>query len=174
MLPTRGSSAAGSRRREKGDAVARARVSSCLRASALRPQAFEQLDWAVHEGGINFIDTAELYPVPPRPETAGRTEEMIGRWLAKGGDELRKKIILASKVAGYSKGRGYIVEKRRQTLGTEVGDPQSFATHLSRDQILEACDASLKRLQVLSCCSVQLATLSLEQPPSALSPEPRD
>ena len=117
------------------------------RACSGPPQAFEQLDWAVHEGGINFIDTAELYPVPPVPETAGMTEEMIGRWLAKGGDALRKKIILATKVAGYSKGRGYIVEKRKQTLGTEVGDPKSFATHLSRNQILEACDASLKRLQ---------------------------
>ena len=117
------------------------------RACSGPPKAFEQLDWAVHEGGINFIDTAELYPVPPVPETAGMTEEMIGRWLAKGGDALRKKIILATKVAGYSKGRGYIVEKRKQTLGTEVDDPKSFATHLSREQILEACDASLKRLQ---------------------------
>jgi len=110
-------------------------------------EAFEQLDWAVHEGGINFIDTAELYPVPPRPDTAGSTEVIIGKWLAKGGPELRKKIILASKVAGYSKGRGYLVEKRRETLAYEMGDPESFATHLSKDQIFEAVDASLKRLQ---------------------------
>lgn len=110
-------------------------------------QAFEQLDYAVHTAGINFIDTAELYPVPPKPDTAGRTETMIGKWLARGGPELRKKIILASKVAGYSKGRGYLVEKRKTTLGTELGDPSSFATHLSRDQIFEACEASLKRLQ---------------------------
>eukprot|EP00277_Geminigera_cryophila_P033413 CAMPEP_0173128750 /NCGR_PEP_ID=MMETSP1102-20130122/58737_1 /TAXON_ID=49646 /ORGANISM="Geminigera sp., Strain Caron Lab Isolate" /LENGTH=391 /DNA_ID=CAMNT_0014038947 /DNA_START=119 /DNA_END=1295 /DNA_ORIENTATION=+ len=117
-------------------------------------EAFEQLDWAVHEAGINFIDTAELYPVPPRPDTAGSTEVIIGKWLAKGGPELReggpelrKKIILASKVAGYSKGRGYLVEKRRETLGTEMGDASSFATHLSKVQIFEAVDASLKRLQ---------------------------
>ena len=73
---------------------------------------------------------------------------MIGKWLARGGPELRKKIILASKVAGYSKGRGYLVENRKATLGSETGDPASYATHLSRDQMLEACDASLKRLQV--------------------------
>lgn len=110
-------------------------------------EAFEQLDYAVHQAGINFIDTAELYPVPPKPDTAGLTETMIGKWLARGGPELRKKIILASKVAGYSKGRGYLVEKRKATLGSETGDPASYATHLSRDQMLEACDASLKRLQ---------------------------
>jgi len=110
-------------------------------------EAHAQLDWAVHEGGINFIDTAELYPVPPEPGTAGATEVMIGNWLAKGGPDLRKKIILATKVAGYSKGRGYLVENRRKTLGTGVGDQESFATHLSKEQILEACDASLKRLQ---------------------------
>ena len=83
-------------------------------------EAHAQLDWAVHEGGINFIDTAELYPVPPEPGTAGATEVMIGNWLAKGGPDLRKKIILATKVAGYSKGRGYLVENRRKTLGTGV------------------------------------------------------
>jgi len=109
-------------------------------------EAIEQLDWAVNHGGINFIDTAELYPVPPGPETCGRTEYMIGRWLAKGGPDLRKKIILASKVAGFS-GRGYIVAERKKTLGIEVPADQSFVTHLSREQILEACDASLKRLQ---------------------------
>jgi aryl-alcohol dehydrogenase-like predicted oxidoreductase len=109
-------------------------------------EAIEQLDWAVNHGGINFIDTAELYPVPPGPETCGRTEYMIGRWLAKGGPALRKKIILASKVAGFS-GRGYIVAERKKTLGIEVPADQSFVTHLSREQILEACDASLKRLQ---------------------------
>ena len=62
------------------------------------PEAFAQLDWAVNEAGINFIDTAELYPVPPRPQTCGSTEEMIGRWLAKGGPELRKKVGACSRV----------------------------------------------------------------------------
>jgi len=53
-----------------------------------------------------------------------------------------------------SKGRGYLVEKRRKTLGAEMGDASSFATHLSKVQIFEAVDASLKRLQVCVCCGV--------------------
>src|SRR5262245_40425788 len=44
--------------------------------------------------GINFIDTADVYPVPPSPETAGRTEEIIGRWLKKGR---RDRFVLATK-----------------------------------------------------------------------------
>lgn len=90
--------------------------------------------------------------MPPKPDTAGLTETMIGKWLARGGPELRKKIILASKVAGYSKGRGYLVERRKATLGTVLGDPSSYATHLARDQIFEACEASLKRLQARALC----------------------
>ncbi len=60
-------------------------------------EAFEQLDYAV-EQGINFIDTAEMYPVPPMPETQGRTEEYIGNWLAARGG--RDKLVLASKAVG--------------------------------------------------------------------------
>ncbi len=56
-----------------------------------------QLDRAV-AAGINFIDTAEMYPVPPKAETMGRTEAYIGRWLAKRGG--RDRLIIASKVAG--------------------------------------------------------------------------
>jgi aryl-alcohol dehydrogenase-like predicted oxidoreductase len=59
--------------------------------------AAEQLDRAV-AAGINFIDTAEMYPVPPKPDTMGRTEEYIGRWLAERGG--RDKLVIASKVAG--------------------------------------------------------------------------
>ena len=70
---------------------------------------------------------------------------MVGNWLAKGGPERRKQIVLATKVAGYSMARGYIVDVRRKTLGKEAGE--SVATRLSKDQIFEACDASLKRLQ---------------------------
>ncbi len=58
--------------------------------------AHQQLDYAVSQG-INLIDTAEMYPVPPRPETQGLTEKYIGSWLQKRGS--RDKIILASKVA---------------------------------------------------------------------------
>jgi len=60
-------------------------------------EAHEQLDYAL-ERGINFIDTAELYAVPPKAETYGRTEEFIGSWLKKSGK--RDEIVLASKIAG--------------------------------------------------------------------------
>ncbi|MGI2882883.1 NADP(H)-dependent aldo-keto reductase [Vibrio furnissii] len=59
--------------------------------------AFSQLDYAL-ERGINFIDTAEMYPVPPKAETQGKTEAFIGNWLEKSGK--REKVVLATKVAG--------------------------------------------------------------------------
>ena len=63
--------------------------------------AHAQLDYAV-AAGINLIDTAEMYPVPPKPETQGLTEQYIGSWLKARGS--RDKIILASKVSGPSRG----------------------------------------------------------------------
>ena len=60
-------------------------------------EAFNQLDYAF-ERGVNFIDTAEMYPVPPKAASQGATEQYIGNWLAKSGK--RGKIILATKVAG--------------------------------------------------------------------------
>ncbi|MGK6312753.1 aldo/keto reductase [Neorhizobium sp. DT-125] len=90
-------------------------------------EAHEQMDHAF-ENGINFFDTAELYPTTPvGPETYGRTEEIIGTWLKKGGK--RGNLILASKIAGS--GRPHI------RGGRDIG----AAT------IREALDASLKRLQ---------------------------
>jgi aryl-alcohol dehydrogenase-like predicted oxidoreductase len=62
-----------------------------------KAEGHEQLDYAL-EQGINFIDTAELYPVPAEAKTSGRTSEIIGTWLGKTGN--RDKVILASKVAG--------------------------------------------------------------------------
>lgn len=59
--------------------------------------AHAQLDYALAQG-VNFVDTAELYAVPARPETQGLTERYIGSWLKKTGK--REQIILASKVAG--------------------------------------------------------------------------
>jgi len=47
-------------------------------------EAFEQLDYALAQG-INFWDTAEMYPVPPKPETQGATESIIGQWIAQRG-----------------------------------------------------------------------------------------
>ncbi|WP_260260845.1 NADP(H)-dependent aldo-keto reductase [Vibrio intestinalis] len=60
-------------------------------------EAFSQLDYAL-ERGVNFIDTAEMYPVPPKPDTQGSTESIIGNWLEKSGK--REKVVLATKVAG--------------------------------------------------------------------------
>ena len=60
-------------------------------------EGFQQMDYAV-ENGINFFDTAELYAIPPKEKTYGKTEEIIGNWFKKKNN--RKKIILASKIAG--------------------------------------------------------------------------
>ena len=60
-------------------------------------EGFEQMDYAV-DSGINFFDTAELYAIPPKAKTYGKTEEIIGNWFQKRKN--RTKIILASKIAG--------------------------------------------------------------------------
>jgi aryl-alcohol dehydrogenase-like predicted oxidoreductase len=83
------------------------------------------------EAGITFYDTAENYPVPPKPEWAGRTEEIFGRWM-KGKD--RHSIILATKVSGPS--HGWVVGAQRAGM-----------TALDRHNIITAIEASLKRLQ---------------------------
>ena len=83
------------------------------------------------ERGINFIDTAEMYAVPARAETCGATETIVGRWLASRPGA-REKIVLATKVAGPSRGMPWI-------RGEQSG--------LTRAEILAACDASLRRLQ---------------------------
>jgi aryl-alcohol dehydrogenase-like predicted oxidoreductase len=90
-------------------------------------QAHKQMDYAVAQG-INFFDAAEMYPVPPRAETQGRTEAYIGSWFARRGG--RDKVILASKITGpgdfpYLRG----------------------GTRLDRNSVLAACEGSLKRLQ---------------------------
>lgn len=91
--------------------------------------AFTQMDMAV-AAGIDFFDTAEMYAVPPKAETYGRTEEIIGDWLqARGG---RDKIIIASKVVGPAPGMTWI---------------RGGKAELTRDHIIAACDASLKRLK---------------------------
>lgn len=67
--------------------------------------AHAQLSYAL-DHGINFIDTAEMYPVMPRAATQGRTEQYIGSWLKMPGR--REKVIVATKVAGPSRGMGWI------------------------------------------------------------------
>lgn len=91
-----------------------------------------QMDYAL-DHGVNFIDTAEMYSVPPRAETYGRTEEIIGSWLKKTGR--RDDVIIASKVLGRADRFGYA----RPHL-------HNGQTRLDRQSILEACDGSLKRL----------------------------
>ena len=90
-------------------------------------EAFSQLDYAL-ERGVNFIDTAEMYPVPPKANTQGLTEQYIGNWLAKSGR--REKVVLATKVAG-PRNVPYIRENMS----------------LDRKNIHLAIDDSLKRLQ---------------------------
>lgn len=91
-------------------------------------EGHDQMDLAV-EKGINFFDTAEMYPVPAQGETQGRTEEIIGSWFKKTGR--RDEIILASKIAGPGRSMAHI----RSNLG------------FSREALEDAIDKSLKRLQ---------------------------
>ena len=60
--------------------------------------ANEQIDFAL-ANGINYIDTAEMYAIPPSAQTYGKTEKIIGHWLAQNS-ERRKDVILATKIAG--------------------------------------------------------------------------
>lgn len=93
------------------------------------------------EAGGNFIDTAELYPVPPRAETCGRTEEYIGRWLKSRNN--RESIVLASKVMGGGGDTRSFVAGNRSV----PPNPMPPIARLERGQILDAVDASLRRLQ---------------------------
>jgi len=86
-----------------------------------------QLDYAFDKG-VNFIDTAELYPVPAEASTSGRTSEIVGTWLKKTG--YRDKVVLGTKIAG----------------------PGDYTAHIrttgfSKDAIKEAVNSELKRLQ---------------------------
>lgn len=92
-------------------------------------EAHAQLDIAV-AAGINLIDTAEIYPVPPRAETQGLTERYIGTWLKRRGG--RDRLVLASKVAGPGAWISYLRGGRNR---------------LDRNNIATALDASLARLQ---------------------------
>ncbi len=94
-------------------------------------EAHEQMDFAVSEG-VNFFDTAEMYPVPPCAETQGRTEKYIGEWFARRGK--RTEVILATKVSGRSGSTGDWKHLH--------GGPR-----LNREHIHQAVRDSLKRLQ---------------------------
>ena len=96
-------------------------------------EAHEQLDFSL-ENGVNFIDTAEMYPVPPNKKTQGLTEKYIGSWLKKTNN--RHKVVIASKVTGPAPDFSYIrdslkidkkniesaIEKNLQRLNTDYID----------------------------------------------------
>ncbi len=90
--------------------------------------AHAQMDFALGNG-INFFDTAEMYAVPPRAETYGASERIVGNWLKR---QPRDKIIIASKVAGPARGMNWI-----------RGGPLS----MNRENIRQAIQGSLQRLQ---------------------------
>ena len=97
-------------------------------------EGFAQMDYALDQG-VNFFDTAELYPVPPTVETYGATETIIGNWFKARGN--RDKVVLASKIACLNvNGQHAPVEYMRE--GTMP---------LDKKNIEAAVDASLKRLQ---------------------------
>jgi len=93
-------------------------------------ESHSQLDYAV-ENGINFIDTAEMYPIGGNAQIVGSTERYIGSWISKIGSDKREKIILATKIAGPNRGMDYI------------RNPLDF----SKKSIHQAVDLSLKNLQ---------------------------
>lgn len=97
-------------------------------------EAHQQLDYAIAQG-INFIDTAEMYPVPPNAQTQGTTEQYLGEWLAQPQIKAqRDKLIIATKIIGT--GRNY----------KWLRDDAIAA--LSRKNVLQAVEDSLKRLQI--------------------------
>mmetsp|Transcript_2026 Transcript_2026/g.3202 ORF Transcript_2026/g.3202 Transcript_2026/m.3202 type:complete len:450 (-) Transcript_2026:937-2286(-) len=97
--------------------------------------AFELLDIATKECGINFVDTSEIYPMPSTPETVGHSELIIGEWLKQHGKTKRSELVISTKICGFS---NEITWCRKSS--NEEG------TRLTSDQITEAVNAQLKRL----------------------------
>lgn len=94
------------------------------------PTAFAILDRSL-ERGVNFLDTAEMYSVPPRAETFNLTEKIIGNWLAKRPGA-REQLVIATKVAGPSRGMPWV---------------RGGSVDLTANDIITACDGSLTRLK---------------------------
>ena len=90
--------------------------------------AHQQLDYAVSRG-INFVDVAEMYPVPPKAQTQGRTEAYFGSWLKQ---QPRDKLLVATKITAQGRGFGWV-----------RGGPGP----IGQKSIREALDGRLKRLQ---------------------------
>ncbi len=90
-------------------------------------EGHEQMDYALDQG-INFFDTAELYPIPAKKELYAVTEEIIGNWFKKTGN--RNKVVLATKIAGRAEFSKHI-----------------RATGFSKESLVKAVEGSLQRLQ---------------------------
>ncbi|KAL7493436.1 hypothetical protein ACHAWT_002556 [Skeletonema menzelii] len=97
-------------------------------------EGVEQLNLAFDNYGINFIDTAELYPVPGNPETQGMTDKTVAAFMK--GRKNREDVVLATKVSGFSERMTWMPRKEPDT-----------PTSLTREQILYSVDESLKRLE---------------------------
>ncbi len=93
-----------------------------------KTEGHQQMDYAIDQG-INFFDTAEMYAVPSSEENNGKTEDIIGSWFKARGK--REQVVLATKITGPSANLKY------------VRDPLKF----NREQIMQAIEGSLKRLQ---------------------------
>lgn len=102
----------------------------CLGTMTLAGQADEETSYAIleaaHEGGIRFLDTADVYPVPMRSETAGRSESLLGRWMEDRG--VRDELVISTK-AYFPTG------------------PSPLERGNSRRHLIAACEASLRRLR---------------------------
>jgi aryl-alcohol dehydrogenase-like predicted oxidoreductase len=101
----------------------------CLGTMTFGNQADEQTSFAImdvaDEAGVNFFDTADVYPLGGGSELVGRTEELVGRWIKERG--ARDRVVLATKCAGST-------------------GPNANDSGLSRKHIIAACEASLRRL----------------------------
>lgn len=101
-------------------------------------ESVAQLDYFRSKGG-NFLDTAEVYAVPPSPDYIGKSEEFIGRWLKERG--CRDEFIIATKVAGPMQGNFCAANR------TAEYDDSKEPAKLNRENIMAAIDGSLRRLQ---------------------------
>jgi len=104
----------------------------------------------VKKRGVNFIDCSELYPLPSTKDTHGRSERYLGNWLAQNRDR-RDELVIATKVVGYMKST-FLGLGRSGCNNYHAGQHSSTGgrgpTRLTREQIIQACNASLARLQV--------------------------
>lgn len=107
-------------------------------------EGHEQLDYALSRG-VNFIDTAEVYPVPSSVpgHVSGGTEMILGRYLA-AHPGLREKLVIATKVMGYSPQSKTAAARSLEPL--KEGEKLPTA-RLNAENIISACDASLRRLR---------------------------